>query len=244
MQRLDGKTAVITGGGTGIGLAIARRFIAEGATVYLFGRRQAALDDAVEQLGPAARAVVGSVTEPADLARLYDAVGSAGGTLDVVVANAAAATLAPLGQITVADYDTVFGTNVKGVLLTVQQALPLLRAGGSIILIGSSAGSLGIPAFSVYSATKAALRSFARSWMQDLRGSGIRVNVLSPGSIRTDTALALMGEEKVTALANQAPLGRIGEPDEIAAAAAFLASDDSSFMTGTELFADGGVAQG
>ena len=211
--------------------------------MYVFGRRKDVLDAAVEQLGSNARAVSGSVTEQADLDRLFDLVNTERGRLDVVLANVGVSDLAPLGQITPDQYERIFGTNVKGTLLTVQTALPLMRQGGTIILTGSSAGSMGMPHFTLYSASKAAIRSFARTWAQDLRGTGIRVNVLSPGATLTETASELMGDEGLEAVRANSPLGRIGAPDEIAAAAAFLASDDSSFMTGTEVFADGGRAQ-
>lgn len=243
MKRLADKIAVVTGGGTGIGLGAARRFVEEGAFVYIFGRRQAALDAALEELGPNARAVAGSVSDLADLDRLYAAIGAEQGRLDILFANAGTGAFAPLGEITPDHYEQTFDVNVKGLLFTVQKGLPLMRAGGSIILTGSTTGEMGTPAFSVYSATKAAVRNFARSWAQDLRGTGIRVNVLSPGPIRTDLALDVVGEEAFEALGATTPLGRLGEPSETAGAAAFLASSDSSFMTGSELFVDGGFAQ-
>jgi NAD(P)-dependent dehydrogenase (short-subunit alcohol dehydrogenase family) len=243
MSRLQGKTAVVTGGGSGIGLGAAKRFIEEGAFVYLFGRRQQALDAAVAQLGPSARAVRGSVTDPADLDRLYQAVKAERGGLDILFANAGTGALAPLGKITAEQYDQTFDVNVKGLLFTVQKALPLMTAGSSIILTGSSAGVMGTPQFSVYSATKAAIRNLARSWALDLRGTGIRVNVLSPGPIKTELAMDVMGEEAMDALGATTPIGHIGDPTETAAVAAFLASSDSSFMTGGEVFVDGGLAQ-
>lgn len=243
MQRLDGKTAVVTGGGSGIGLGAAERFVEEGAFVYIFGRRQEALDAALAQLGPNARAVRGSVTEPADLDRLYQTVKDERRGLDVVFANAGTGAFAPLGQITPEHYDQTFDVNVKGLIFTVQKALPLMSAGGSIILTGSSAGVMGTPQFSVYSATKAAIRNLARSWALDLQGSGIRVNVLSPGPTRTDLALEVLGEAEFEALGAATPVGRIGEPSEVGSVAAFLASSDSSFMTGGEVFVDGGLAQ-
>jgi len=243
MNRLNGKTAVITGGATGIGRAAAKRFIEDGAFVFIFGRRQEALDAAVADLGPNARAVRGSVSNPADLDRLYAAVKAERGTLDIVFANAGAGSLLALDTITAAHIDETFDTNVKGTIFTVQKALPLMGPGGSIILTGSSAGSTGAPAFSVYSASKAAVRNLARSWAEDLKGTGIRVNVLSPGPTATELAMAAVGEEGMKAFASMNPLQRMAEPDEIGAAAAFLASPDSSFMTASELAVDGGLAQ-
>ncbi|HTU12732.1 MAG TPA: SDR family oxidoreductase [Allosphingosinicella sp.] len=243
MQRLSGKTAVVTGGGSGIGLASARRFIAEGAFVYIFGRRQAALDAALAELGDQARAVQGSVSDLADLDRLFETVKAERGSLDILLANAGTGAFAPLGEITPDHYGHAFDVNVKGLLFTVQKGLTLMGEGGSIILTGSTTGEMGTPQFSVYSATKAAVRNFARSWAQDLRGTGIRVNVLSPGPTRTDLALEVVGEAEFEALGALTPIGRLGEPAEVAAAAAFLASADSSFMTGSELHVDGGLAQ-
>jgi NAD(P)-dependent dehydrogenase (short-subunit alcohol dehydrogenase family) len=243
MTRLNRKTAVITGGATGIGRAAAQRFIDEGAFVFLFGRRQDALDAAVAELGPNARAVQGSVSEPADLDRLYAAVRAERGTLDIVFANAGAGSPLRLGEITAAHIDATFDTNVKGTIFTVQQALPLMRAGGSIILTGSSAGTTGAPAFSAYSASKAAVRNLARTWAEDLKGTGIRVNVLSPGATATELAKAALGEEGQKAYGMMTPLQRMAEPSEVGAAAAFLASSDSSFMTASELAVDGGLAQ-
>lgn len=243
MTRLKDKTVVVTGGGSGIGLGAAQRFIDEGAFVYIFGRRQAALDAALAQLGPNARAVRGSVTDLADLDRLYATVKAERGGLDVVFANAGTGAFAPLGEITPDHYDQIFDVNVKGLIFTVQKALPLMQSGGSIILTGSSTGVMGTPQFSIYSATKAAIRNLARSWALDLQGSGIRVNVLSPGPTRTDLAIEVVGEAEFEALGAGTPLGRIGEPSETGAVAAFLASADSSFMTGGEVFVDGGLAQ-
>jgi NAD(P)-dependent dehydrogenase (short-subunit alcohol dehydrogenase family) len=243
MKRLEGKTAVVTGGGTGIGLASAKRFIDEGAFVFIFGRRQEQLDAALAQLGPNARAVRGSVTDMADLDRLYDTVKRERGSLDIVLANAGTGELAPLGKITPEQYDRTFDINVKGLIFTVQKGLPLMAAGGSIVLTGSTTGEMGTAQFSVYSATKAAVRNLARSWAQDLRGTGIRVNVLSPGPTRTELAIEVVGEEAMSALGKLTPLERMGDPAETAAVAAFLASGDSSFMTGSEVFVDGGFAQ-
>ncbi|KAJ3019790.1 Oxidoreductase asL5 [Thoreauomyces humboldtii] len=243
MSRLAGKTAVITGGATGIGLAAAQRFTSEGAFVYIFGRRQEALDAALASLGSNARAIQGSVSNQADLDRLFAAVKSERGTLDIVFANAGAGSPVPLGKITKEDVESTFETNVSGTIFTVQTALPLLKKGASIILTGSSAGTTGAPGFSVYSASKAAVRNLARSWAEDLKGSGIRVNVLSPGPTATELAKTALGEEGQKAFAQGNPLQRMAEPSEIAAVAAFLASDDSSFMTASEVAADGGLAQ-
>jgi NAD(P)-dependent dehydrogenase (short-subunit alcohol dehydrogenase family) len=243
MNRLEGKTAVITGGGTGIGLATAKRFIEEGAFVYITGRRQEPLDTAVAELGANARAVQGSVSDPGDLERLFATVKAERGSLDILVANAGFGELVPLGQITPEQYDRAFDVNVKGVLFTVQSALPLMGKGGSIILTGSTTGSMGTPSFSIYSATKAAVRNFARSWAQDLRGTGIRVNVLSPGPTLTELAEEVVGRDAMIEMGAGTPIGHVGAPSEIAGVAAFLASSDSSFMTGSEVFADGGLAQ-
>ena len=243
MTRLNGKTAVITGGATGIGLAAAKRFIEEGAFVFIFGRRQAALNAAVAGLGSNARAVKGSVSDPADLDRLYAAVKAERGTLDIVFANAGVGSQLRLGEITAEHIDETFDVNVKGTIFTVQQALPLMGKGGSIILTGSSAGTTGAPGFTAYSASKAAVRNLARTWAEDLKGTGIRVNVLSPGPTATELASEALGEEGQSAYASMTALGRMGDPAEVAAAAAFLASSDSSFMTGSEVAVDGGLAQ-
>jgi NAD(P)-dependent dehydrogenase (short-subunit alcohol dehydrogenase family) len=246
--KLDGKVALVTGGSTGIGLATAVRFAKEGATVFITGRRKEELDAAVKEIGPKAAAVQGDVSKLADLDRLYDVIKQKAGRLDVLFANAGGGEFAPLGQITEAHYDKWFGINVKGLLFTVQKALPLMPDGASIILNASIVSQKGMPAFSVYSATKAAVRSFARSWTTDLKDRKIRVNALSPGPIETPAIDGLAGDEEKSKqfkaqMASQVPLGRIGQPDEIAKAAVFLASDDSSYVTGIELFVDGGMIQ-
>jgi len=248
MNRLEGKVAVITGGNSGIGLATARRFAEEGAHVFITGRRPNELDAAVQQIGKRATGVQGDVSSLADLDRLYATVKREKGRIDVVFANAAGGSLAPLGAITEEHFDTTFSSNVKGLLFTVQKALPLLRDGGSIILNASIAGSKGLEGFSVYSATKAAVRSFARSWTVDLKARKIRVNAISPGPIDTPGLNGLgLSEQQIEEfkknMVGSVPLGRMGDADEIAKAALFLASDDSSYVTGVELFVDGGMAQ-
>jgi NAD(P)-dependent dehydrogenase (short-subunit alcohol dehydrogenase family) len=248
-RRLAGKIAVITGGTTGIGLATARRFAGEGARVFITGRRQAELDDAVRAIGPSATGIQADVSKMSDLNRLYERVKADAGRIDVLFANAGGGTMLPLGSITEEQFDDTFGRNVKGVVFTVQKALPLLVDGGSIILTGSTASIVGTAAFSVYGASKAAIRSFARHWTLDLKERKIRVNVLSPGPTKTPGLVGLAGDDAqaqqglLDQLAAGVPLGRVAEPDEIAGAALFLASDDSSFVTGIELFADGGEAQ-
>jgi NAD(P)-dependent dehydrogenase (short-subunit alcohol dehydrogenase family) len=248
MSKLEGKVAVITGANSGIGLATAQRFVAEGAYVFITGRRQDELDKAVATLGSGVAGVQGDISNLDDLDRLFATVQKEKGHVDVLFANAGIGNLSPLGAITEEQFDKVFDVNVKGTLFTVQKALPLMRAGGSVILTGSTTGSMGTPAFCVYSATKAAIRNFARSWALDLKGTGIRINVLSPGATTTPgllNGLAKTGmqEALLAGLASQAPLERVGNPDETAAVALFLASDDSSFMTGSEVFVDGGLAQ-
>lgn len=248
MNRLGGKVAVVTGGNSGIGLAGAIRFAAEGADVVIVGRRQEELDKALDAIGPGAIAVQGDIAQLDDLDRVFAAIKAAKGRIDVLFANAGLGDMQPIGAITEASFDLVFGVNVKGTLFTVQKALPLMKTGGSIILTGSTTGSMGTPNFSVYSASKAAIRNLARSWALDLRTTDIRVNVLSPGPTSTPgllNGLARTGQQEalLADLAAKTPLGRVGKPEEIAAAALFLASDDSSFMTGSELFADGGYAQ-
>jgi len=249
MGRLEGKIAVVTGATSGIGLATARLFAAEGAQVYITGRRKDVLDRAVSDIGGNVTGVQADSSNNTDLDRLYEQVKSEQGHLDVLVANAGGGTMLPLGQITEDQVDDTFGRNVKAVIFTVQKALPLLARGSSVILTGSTAGTEGTPAFSVYSASKAAVRNLARSWVLDLKETGIRVNVLSPGATRTPGLLGLVGDDKdkqqglVDDIASRIPLGRVGEAEEIAKAALFLASDDASFVNGAELFADGGQAQ-
>ena len=248
MGRLEGKIALVTGGNSGIGLATARQFVKEGAYVFITGRRDAELAAAVKEIGRSVTAVQGDVSNPADLDRLFAQIKREKGKLDIVFANAGIAKLAPFGEITEELYDSIFDINVKGLLFTVQKALPLLPDGASIILNASIVASRGLPANSVYSATKAAVRSFARTWTTDLKARRIRVNAVSPGG--TDTpglsgllASAEAGQERLKIISNTVPLGRLGTPDEIAKAVVFLASDDSSYITGTELFVDGGFAQ-
>ena len=243
MSRLHGKIALITGGASGIGLASAQRLIEEGAFVFITGRRQDVLDNAAETLGSNARAVQADVTKPEDLDRVFGTIQKEKGHLDVLVANAGVGEFASLGEITEAHYDYIFDINVKGTLFTVQKALPLMKNGGSIILTGSTVGSMGTPAMSIYSASKAAIRNLVRSWAHDLRGTGIRVNVMSPGPTKTDKLMELLPSEALSEMKRAVPLERLGDPIETAGAVAFLASDDSSFMTGSEVFVDGGYAQ-
>jgi NAD(P)-dependent dehydrogenase (short-subunit alcohol dehydrogenase family) len=248
-RKLEGKVAVVTGGSTGIGLATAQRFAAEGAHVYLTGRRQAELDAAVASIGSQATGVQADSASLADLDRLYAKVKAERGRIDVLFANAGGGSMLPLGEITEEQYDDTFNRNVKGVLFTVQKALPLLSEGASVIVTGSTTSVSGTASFSVYSASKAAVRNLVRSWILDLKGRNIRVNTLSPGPTRTPGLVNLAGPDAAhqqALLDGQAatvPLGRVGEPDEIAKVAVFLASDDSSFVNGVELFADGGSAQ-
>ncbi len=248
MGKLEGKVAVITGGSSGIGLATAQRLAAEGAQVFITGRRQSELDKAVKLIGKNVTAVQGDVANLADLDRLYATVKQKAGHIDVVFANAGVGEFAPLGAISEEHFDKTFDANVKGLLFTVQKALPLLVDGGSIILNASIVSSKGFQAFSVYSETKAAVRSFARSWTVDLKDRKIRVNVISPGPIDTPILNGLAEnaqqiDQLKAGLAATVPMGRLGRPDEIADAAAFLASNESSFITGIELFVDGGAAQ-
>ncbi|MDM0033559.1 SDR family oxidoreductase [Variovorax sp. J22P271] len=251
-NKLADKVAVITGGTTGIGLAAAKAFAAEGAFVYITGRRQAELDAAVAAIGANATGVQADSTRLDDLDRLYETVRSQHGRIDVLYANAGGGEMLPLGAITEAHFDQTFDRNVKGVVFTVQKALPLLDQaanGASVILAGSTAGVSGTANFSIYSATKAAVRNLARSWVLDLQGRAIRVNTLSPGPIRTPGLVELAGPDAAQQqglldhLTAQIPVGRIGQPEDVAKAAVFLASDDASFINGIELFADGGMAQ-
>jgi NAD(P)-dependent dehydrogenase (short-subunit alcohol dehydrogenase family) len=241
--RLDGKVAVITGASSGMGLATAKRFAAEGAHVFMTGRRHKELDDAAKAIGRNATAVPGDASNLADLDLLYEVVGTERGHLDILFANAGVVQYnMPLGQITEQNFDRTFGLNVRGTLFTVQKALPLLREGASVILNGSINASKGFEGFSHYSASKAAVRSFARTWANELKGRKIRVNVISPGAIATAIYQGVPAEimNRVTSII---PMARMGQPDEIAQAALFLASDESSFVTDIELFVDGGTAQ-
>jgi NAD(P)-dependent dehydrogenase (short-subunit alcohol dehydrogenase family) len=255
-KRLEGKIAVITGGSSGIGLATAQRFVDEGAFVFITGRRQSEVDKATKDIGRNITGVQGDVSNLEDLDRLYDTVKQQKGQIDVLFANAGIIELASLGSITESHFDKIFSINVKGLLFTVQKALPLFRDGGSIILTASVAGSKGYEGSTVYSATKAAIRSFARSWTVDLKYRKIRVNAISPGPIDTPMTSGMVQSEggeqlksslaeiwKLSNLFSTIPLGRMGNPDEVAKAVAFLASDDSSYITGIELFVDGGIAQ-
>ena len=245
---LEGKVALITGGNSGIGLATAKQFVNEGAYVYISGRRDTELAAAVMEIGKNVTGIQGDVSKLGDLDRLFAQVKREKGKLDIVFANAGVATYAPFGKITEEHFDSIFDINVKGLLFTVQKALPLLPDGASVILNASVVASKGLSSNSVYSATKAAIRSFARTWTTDLKDRHIRVNAVSPGPIDTPGLNNLLassgaGEQRLKALSTVVPLGRLGTPDEIARAVVFLASDDSSYVTGTELFVDGGFAQ-
>ena len=248
MGQLEGKIAVVTGGSTGIGLATAARLAVEGAHVFVTGRRAAELDAAVEIIGAgSATAVAGDISDPADLDRLYDAVRARGRGLDVLFANAAIGSFATLEQTTEEHFDRTFGVNVRGTLFTVQKALPLLNDGASVILNASTAADHGAEAFGAYAASKAAVRSFARTWANGLKGRGIRVNAVSPGPIDTPGITGLFGEENAVGgkanLAAAVPIGRMGRPEEVAAVVAFLASEQSSYVLGANLYVDGGVNQ-
>jgi NAD(P)-dependent dehydrogenase (short-subunit alcohol dehydrogenase family) len=248
MGKLEGKIALITGANSGIGLATAKRFVSEGAYVFITGRRESELAAAIREIGRNVTGVQGDVSDLGDLDRLFAQIRREKGRLDIVFANAGVAKYAPLGEITEDFYDSIFNINVKGLLFTVQKALPLMPDGASIILNASIVASKGLPSNSVYSATKAAVRSFARTWTTDLKDRHIRVNAVSPGS--TDTpglndllASSETGQQRLKMISNSVPLGRLGAPDEIAKAVVFLASDDASYITGAELFVDGGFAQ-
>src|SRR5437667_2469761 len=248
MGKLEAKIALVTGGSSGIGLATAKRFVAEGAYVFITGRREAELAAAVKEIGRNVTGIRADVSNCGDLDQLFSRIKNEKGKLDIVFANAGVAKYAALGHITEELYDSIFDVNVKGVLFTVQKALPLIPEGGSIILNASIVGSKGLPANSVYSATKAAVRSFARTWTTDLKDRHIRVNVVSPGSTDTEGLRELLGssevgEQRLKTINASVPLGRLAKPKEIARAVVFLASDDSSYITGTELFVDGGFAQ-
>jgi NAD(P)-dependent dehydrogenase (short-subunit alcohol dehydrogenase family) len=246
MTRLTGKIAIVTGGGSGIGLAIAKRLANKGASVVITGRRQAVLDEALAVLGAGALGIVADVTQASSLKALYADVQRLFGRIDVLVASAGGGVHAPLGQITEAQIDQQFSTNVKGVVLTIQGALGLFVRGSSVVIIGSTASMDPGPTMSIYGGTKAAVRNMVRSWVSELKGTGIRINILSPGPTNTDSLREAFGdkaEEGLAFLTAKSPLGRIGEPDEIASAAAFLASDAASYINGVELFADGGASQ-
>ena len=247
-NRFQNKVVIVTGGTTGIGLATAKAFAAEGASVFVTGRRQEALDAAIAAIGGRVTGVRGDMSNLADIDRLYDAVQQKHAQIDVVFANAGGGEMVPLGAITEEHYQRTFDTNVKGVLFTVQKALPLLKDGASVILTSSTTSISGTPAFSVYSATKAAVRNFARNWILDLKDRHIRVNAISPGVTDTEGLNELFGGGEQAAgtkeyLASLIPAGRVGQPEEIAKAVLFLASDDASFVNGVELFVDGGQAQ-
>jgi NAD(P)-dependent dehydrogenase (short-subunit alcohol dehydrogenase family) len=243
MGKLEGKIAVITGATSGLALATARLFVAEGAYVFITGRRQKELDEAAKSIGNNVTGIQGDAGNLADLDRLYDTVKAEKGHIDILYASAGLGEFnMPLGSVTEAGFDKTFNVNVRGTLFTVQKALPLMREGGSIIMTGSIAGVKGFPGMSVYNASKAAVRSFARTWTMDLKARKIRVNVLSPGTIDTGAFVGVSKEVK-DQFVSLIPMGRIGQPEEIATAALFLASDDSSFVTGIELFVDGGTAQ-
>jgi NAD(P)-dependent dehydrogenase (short-subunit alcohol dehydrogenase family) len=248
MAKLERKIALVTGGNSGIGLATAKRFVNEGAYVFITSRRERELAAAVKEIGRNLTGVQGDVSNLGDLDRLFAQIKREKGRLDIVFANAGVAKFSPLGKITEELYDSIFSINVKGLLFTVQKALPLLPDGASIILNASIVATKGLPANSVYSATKAAVRSFARTWTTDLKDRHIRVNAVSPGATDTPGLSELLassetGQQRLQMISNSVPLGRLGTPDEIAKAVVFLASDDSSYITGTELFVDGGFAQ-
>ncbi|MGV3622245.1 MAG: SDR family NAD(P)-dependent oxidoreductase [Archangium sp.] len=244
---LEGKVALVTGGSTGIGLGTAQVFAERGAKVFITGRRQDALDAAVKEIGHGVVAIRSDASKLEDLDAVFARIRAEAGKLDIVFANAGGGTMIPLGELTPEHFDATFDLNVRGVVFTVQKALPLMTRGGSIVINGSTTSIKGTPSFSIYSASKAAVRNLARSWALDLRGTGIRVNVLSPGPTLTPGLLGVAPEgkqdETVKMFTELIPLGRMGTPREIGTVAAFLASDDASFVNGVELFVDGGVAQ-
>ena len=241
-NKLEGKTAVITGGTEGIGLATAQLFVKEGAHVFITGRRQKQLDEAVAAIGSNVTGVQGDVAKLADLDRLYETVARVKKRIDIIFANAGVGEFVPFPNVSEEHFDKLFNINVKGALFTVQKGLPLLNDGGSIILNGSVASVKGTPAFGVYAASKAAIRSFVRTWTTDLKDRHIRSNVVSPGPIKTPLTIR-QSADVIARIVSTVPMGRMGEPDEVAKAALYLASDDSSFVTGVELFVDGGRAQ-
>ena len=249
MKRLENKVAVITGGSSGIGLATARRFVEEGAHVVITGRRKKELQDAAALIGRNVTTVMGDVSRLDDLDRLYAVVKEKHGHIDILFANAGAGTIAPLEAATEAHFDQTFDVNVKGLFFTVQKALPLFRDGGSIILTSSVSNVMGLPGFSAYAASKAAVRSFSRAWTLELKDRNIRVNTMSPGPTDTPALATTTGltpeqaEQAAAQFALQVPMGRRGQPEEIAAAVTFLASDESSYITGVDLAVDGGLAQ-
>lgn len=248
-SRLWGKIALITGGSSGLGLATAKRFVAEGAEVFITGRRNDVIEAAIREIGGKVAGIQGDVAKLADLDKIYDVIREKAGRLDILFANAGGGAFVPLAQVTEEHFDKYFGINVKGTLFTVQKALPLMTEGGAIVINGSMVSIKGFPAFGVYAATKAALRSFVRTWTMDLKGTNIRVNVVSPGTVVTPGYKSELGltDEQIEGFKLQAsattPMGRTGTPDEIAKAVVFLASDDSSYVNGVELFVDGGAAQ-
>ena len=247
MGKLEGKIALVTGGTSGIGLATAQKFVDEGAYVYITGRRQNELDKAVNQIGKNVTGVQGDISKLEDLDKLYDLIKQEKGKLDILFANAGIGNFLPLGEITEEQVDRTFDINVKGTIFTVQKALSLFpNRVGSIIVTGSTAGSIGNPAFSVYGASKAALRALVRNWILDLKGAQIRINVVSPGAILTPAYDELFGDALEGVMENSRdtiPAGKVGTPEEVANAVSFLASDESSYLTGVELFVDGGLAQ-
>lgn len=241
--KLAGKVAVVTGGSAGIGLGIAKRFVQEGGHVLITGRRQSELDKAIASIGSNAAAVRGDSANLADLDRIYAAVSAQAGRIDVLVVNAGVYEFGTFGEITEEHFDRTFNTNVRGLLFAVQKALPLMSRGSSVILIGSMVSIKGFASCSVYNASKAAVRSFARTWIVDLKGRDIRINVLSPGYTDTPGLSHFMTDEEKASAVASVPLGRLGTPDDLGKAAVFLASDDSAYITGIELFVDGGAVQ-